>query len=225
MGDHVLSSTEEEKDVGVTVTSNLKPAAHSARAARTATLVLSQIGRSFTYRDKNIFIKLYTRYVRPHLEFASQAWSPWHQKDIEVLERVQKRAVNMDGGLAGKSYEEKLAELRLDSLSDRHIEADLVLLFKVLKGQCMVNKNRWADMAARDNIITRAAMENLSLKNPFARTEKRANFYTVRICDTWNGLPYNIRAARTVSQFKLSYRAYRDSTRRGPGAGQRTTNH
>jgi hypothetical protein len=126
MGDHVLSSTEEEKDVGVTVTSNLKPAAHCARAARTATLVLSQIGRSFTYRDKNIFIKLYTRYVRPHLEFASQAWSPWHQKDIEVLERVQKRAVNMVGGLAGKSYEEKLAELRLDSLSDRRIEADLV---------------------------------------------------------------------------------------------------
>jgi hypothetical protein len=188
-------------------------------------MVLSQIGRSFTYRDKNIFIKLYTRYVRPHLEFASQAWSPWHQKDIEVLERVQKRAVNMVGGLAGKSYEEKLAELRLDSLSDRRIEADLVLLFKVLKGQCTVNKNRWADMAARDNIITRAAMDNLSLKKPFARTEKRANFYTVRICDTWNGLPYNIRAARTVSQFKLSYRAYRDSTRRGPGAGQRTTNH
>jgi Reverse transcriptase (RNA-dependent DNA polymerase) len=33
MGDHVLAVTEEEKDVGVTVTKNLKPAAHCCRAA------------------------------------------------------------------------------------------------------------------------------------------------------------------------------------------------
>jgi hypothetical protein len=206
------------------VLNSTKSATHCSRAAKTATVVLNQIGRAFTFRDKKVFPKLYTRYVRPHLEFASPAWNPHHQKDIETLERVQKRAVNMVGGLNGRDYDEKLLELGLEKLSDRGTEADLTLMYKVLNGQCTVNRVLLADMAARDNIVTRAAMENLSLKKPFARTDKRSNFYTVRICDIWNGLPHNIRAARTVSHFKTSYRAYRDSTRRGPGAQRRPIN-
>ncbi len=48
--------------------------------------------------------------MRPHLEFASPAWSPWLEADKEVLEKVQKRAVNMISGLKAKTYEEKLRE-------------------------------------------------------------------------------------------------------------------
>ena len=36
-------------------------------------------------------MKLYKLYVRPHLEFAVAAWSPWTVADIECLEKVQKR--------------------------------------------------------------------------------------------------------------------------------------
>jgi hypothetical protein len=74
---------------------NLKTSAQCTRAAKTASVVLGQIGRSFKYRDKKVFPKLYTRYGRPHLEFSSAAWSPWLQKDIDCLEKVQKRAVGM----------------------------------------------------------------------------------------------------------------------------------
>jgi hypothetical protein len=37
-----------------------------------------------------MFVNLYKQYVRPHLEFAIQAWSPWTQQDKEELERVQR---------------------------------------------------------------------------------------------------------------------------------------
>jgi hypothetical protein len=139
---------------------------------------------------------------------------------------MQKRAVNMVGGLSppGKGYEEKLTELGLEKLSDRRTEADLTLMYKVQNGQCTVSKVLWVDMAARNNNVTRAAMDNLSLKKPFARTEKRTNYYTVRICDGMGWLPHNIRAARTASHFKSSYRAYRDSTCRGPGAQRQPIN-
>jgi hypothetical protein len=130
MGGHILDEITEEKDVGVTVSHNLKPGAHCSRAAKTAKVVLGQIGRSFKYRDKKIFPRLYTRYVRPHFEFSSIAWSPWHQKDIDTLEKVQKRAVSMVNGLTGATYAEKWAEIGLDSLSDRRTEADW---FKCIK--------------------------------------------------------------------------------------------
>jgi hypothetical protein len=57
--------------------------------------VLHQTRRNFHSRDRFTFVKLYKQYVRPHLEFASQAWSPWLTGDKEVLEKVQRKAVGI----------------------------------------------------------------------------------------------------------------------------------
>jgi hypothetical protein len=84
-----LEATCEEKDIGVAVTSNLKPSAQCAKAAKTAQTVLGQLSRAFHYRDRHVFARLYKQYVRPHLEFSTSAWSPWTAQDIECLEKVQ----------------------------------------------------------------------------------------------------------------------------------------
>ena len=76
-----LQETKEEKDIGVKITSNLKPATQCAAAAKTAQGVLSQITRAFHYRDRHIFMGLYKQYVRPHLEFSTRAWAPWTEGD------------------------------------------------------------------------------------------------------------------------------------------------
>ncbi len=74
---------------------------------------------------------LYRQYVLPHLEFAVQAWSPWFAKDIEALEKVQKKAVNMVSGLKGSTYEEKFEELGMLTLQERIHQADMVQVFKI----------------------------------------------------------------------------------------------
>ena len=70
--------------------------------------------------------------MRPHLEFAVQAWSPWFIKDIDLLEKVQHRAVNMVTGLASTSYEDKLREPNLTSLRDRRVRGDAIQVWKYL---------------------------------------------------------------------------------------------
>ncbi len=85
-----LQETGEERDIGMGVSSSVKPAAQCLKAEQAAGAVLGQPSRSFHYHDRYNFVGLYNRYryVLPHLEFAVQAWSPWLAKDIEVLEKV-----------------------------------------------------------------------------------------------------------------------------------------
>ena len=70
-----------------------------------APVVLGQIGRAFHFRDMHFFIRLYKQHVRPHLEFAGQAWAPWTTADKAVLENLQKRAICMVSGLGSAEYE------------------------------------------------------------------------------------------------------------------------
>ena len=74
--------------------------------------VLGQLSklRGVTHRDKQTFLRLYAVYVRPHLEYALAIWSPWLQSDKEVLEKVQRRAINMVSNFKAKNYEDKLRE-------------------------------------------------------------------------------------------------------------------
>ena len=95
MGGRALDKVESEKDVGVLVHKSLKPSLQCAKAAGKANQVLGQLARAVTYRDKQTFLKLFTVYVRPHLEYAVASWCPWNKADKEILEKVQKSAVAM----------------------------------------------------------------------------------------------------------------------------------
>ena len=88
-----LEVSDKEWDIGVTTSDNLKPAQQCKKAAQTASTVLAKITRAFHYRDRHVFLSLYQKYVRPHLEFAMAAWAPWTQADIQCLKLVQQRAV------------------------------------------------------------------------------------------------------------------------------------
>jgi hypothetical protein len=55
-------------------------------------------------------------------------------KDIAVLEKVQRRATRMITECKGKTYEERLKLLGLITLENRRMRADLIEVFKNIKG-------------------------------------------------------------------------------------------
>ena len=90
-----IEKTETERDLGIQISSNLKYAEQVNKAASKANSVLGMLKRTFATRDTQIWKKLYTTYVRPQLEFAVSAWNPYLKKDIETLEKVQRRATKI----------------------------------------------------------------------------------------------------------------------------------
>ena len=152
-----LESVTKERDIGVTIQDNLKPSIQCAEAARKGGAVLGQISRAFLYRDRITFLKLYTQFVRCHLEFASPAWSPWTVGDTEILERIQRRAINLITGLSASTYEDKLKELNILSLENRRIRADLIQAFKILRGIDDVDVATWFNLVGHDVVDLYAA--------------------------------------------------------------------
>ena len=122
----VLEASAQEKDVGVMVHESLKPSTQVAKAAAKANQVLGQMARAVTLRDKVTWPRLYKTYVRPHLEYAVQSWNPWTQADIEVLEKVQARALRYMSGCEGSSYEERLKAANLTTLEARRERGDMI---------------------------------------------------------------------------------------------------
>ena len=70
--------------------------------------------------------------MRPHLEYCVQAWSPYQKADMEKLEKVQKRAVNMVAGLKSKNYADKLKEVGLTSLEERRSRGNMLQTFRII---------------------------------------------------------------------------------------------
>ena len=202
----ILESVENEKDLGVIIHQSLKPSSQCAKAASKANQVLGQMARAFSYRDKDTWIRLYKGYVRPHLEYSVQAWSPWTEADIELLEAVQKRAVRMVTGLKSRLYEERLQEVNLTTLRKRRQRGDMIAVWKILNGQEDVKSKTWFTMA-HDNAarLTRHTDSALNLVKPRANLEIRSNFFSVRSIDSWNSLPDTVRSATTVNNFKTQY--------------------
>ena len=78
-----------------------------------------RVTRLVTYKEKSLIVPLYKAIVRPHLEYCIQAWSPYLRKDIDMLEKIQRRATKLIPGLRDLRYEERLKECGLTTLERR----------------------------------------------------------------------------------------------------------
>ena len=93
MGGAALGVTNKEKDLGVWTTQDCKPSAHVLKAGSKAISMMHIVRRMFTSMDKECFLIMYKTYIRPHLEYCVQVWSPYLQRDINDLERIQRHGL------------------------------------------------------------------------------------------------------------------------------------
>ena len=85
-------------------------------------------------RDLTSLVRAFRTYVRPILQYCTVAWNPMLKKDIETLEKVQRRFTKHIPGLKDVTYCQRLARLKLDSLELRRVRLDLMFTYKLVFG-------------------------------------------------------------------------------------------
>ena len=161
-----------------------------------------RLGRSgnITYKEKSLIIPLYKAIVRPHLEYCRpiQAWNPHLRKDVDMLEKIQRRATKLIPELRDLTYEERLKECGLTTLETRRLRGDQIEVFKILNGYENIDSNIFFEI--KESKITRG--HNYTLVKKQSRLDVRKFSFSQRTINIWNNLSTDCVHASSVNMFK-----------------------
>jgi hypothetical protein len=90
----------------------------------------------------------------------------------------------------------------------------MMQVYKILHGHHRVDKSQWFQLAAGNKMRTRLATGVMNLVKPRFNTDMRKNFFTVRVTESWNNVPDEIKMVKNTWQFKKLYRSFRCSRAR-----------
>ena len=170
--------------------------------------MLGQLLRAITYRDKHTFIKLFKMYVRSQLEYCEPAWSPWLQKDKDLLEKVQQQAVNAVFGLTG-SYHDKLFQLL--SLADMRSRGDMIQTYKIVNKVDNADPYKFVSLSACSIAMLPGQQLQLQAMKLYHSQDSPGvnvslnNFLSQHIVEPWNAFPAQAHRTSSVDELRMKY--------------------
>ena len=229
MGQDELAVTTEERDLGVLVDDSLEFDKHIHGVVNKANRMLGLIKIGFNSLDKESFMNIYPVLVRPLLEYCVQVWSPYKQRYISLIERVQERATKLVGSMRHLPYEERLRRLGLTTLVERRHRGDMIETYKILTGREKIDPTSYFRVANErgDPELARGyRLINSNSQRRVPNSERRRNTFSQRVIVPWNRLSRDEVSAPTTSTFKTRFDK-RDIERRAQREGRdgRAYNH
>ena len=198
-----LEKTELERDLGILLSKNLKFSEQANKAAANANRKLGLLRNTFRFSGAEMWKSLYVSYVRPHLEYAIPVWNPYTQTDINIIERIQRRATKIAHSLKGTSYVERCRILGLTDLQTRRKRGDLIQKYKI--------ENKFYEVEWSYPPISaspRGERRGQLIRELNKSCDQRFNFFNNRKASMWNDLSNEIITAVSTNSFKKKLDTY-----------------
>ena len=159
---------------------------------------LTQTKRNIKHNSKDIMLRLYKSLVRPHVEYCTSAWYPYYKKDIELIEKTQHRFSRLFPDLEDKPHHERLKNLSQWTIEERRNRADMIEVFKVMKGSSNVSLN----LLFVIDRISRTRGHSLKIVKQRFLSTARQYFFSLRVIARRNSLDEKTVSSTTVNGLK-----------------------
>ena len=195
LGSKELLRVDDEKDLGVIFSRKLQWNLHINQMVLKVKRQLGVLKRTcYSLTDINIRCTLYLSLVKSNLSYATQVWSPTHNRQLsERIERVQRRATKwiLRTRTCEMPYKQHLLKLELLPLSyDREMK-DLIFFFKSSYGYVNLNINNCVSFVQHGRTRLSQAT-GVMLQTPMCRTATFQFSYFNRIVKLWNSVCHNV---------------------------------
>jgi hypothetical protein len=187
------------KDLGISVTHDLCFTQHINDIVTSTYRRSNLIFKCFLTREPEFLKQMFVSFCRPKLEYNTCVWSPYLKKDIEMIEKVQRRYTKRIQGLHELTYAERLNMLGLDSLEYRRLVFDLCMTYCICRGLVDLRFEEFFTYAPAQ-YSTRG--HSFKLLAPLTRCSARKNFFANRVINPWNSLPQSVVSAGSLPCFK-----------------------
>ena len=198
-----LVKTDLESDLGILISKDLKFEAQVNKAASKANMSLGMLKSTFKSRVAIMWKKIYTTYVRRHLEYAISVWNPFLKGDIEKLEKIQHRATKISHRMKGLSYNERCQALNLTSLKTRRTRGDLIQKYKLINA---IDELNWEFEPVL--LPPRGGHRGYYERELIKDCDQRFYFFNNRTAQDWNYLTDEIVSASSTNGFKNKLDVY-----------------
>jgi hypothetical protein len=192
-----IAATDNIRDLGLIVRSDLKPSSHCEALATKAFRVSNLIFRTFRCRNRNFLVSMLKVYVLSLFNHCSVLYNPYLIQDIRLLESVQRRFTKRIPGLRHTPYFSRLKQLGLQTLERTRLESDLCHCFKIINGLENLSFQDFFDFS-----VSRTRTNGLKLFKPRCRTDVRKHFFANRVVDPWNSLSEVVVNSPSLELFK-----------------------
>ncbi len=186
------------KDLGFTITSDLKFHSHCNEICKSAYSISALIFKCFEIKTKTFLQKMFQTYVRPRLEYGTQVWNSHFNMDIDKIERIQRSFTKRIPNLVNLTYPQRLENLELLTLETRRLIADLTMVYKILHQ--MVDLDPASFFVPSPVESTRG--HPFKLFQCQSRLDIRKYFFCNRVVSQWNSLPSHIVKATSLASFR-----------------------
>ena len=109
----IIEPQENQRDLGIQMSDNGRFDFHIESMIKKAKQRIGWICRTFQYREAFFMKRMFTTFVRPHLDYCSQLWSPCEGPLLDKIEKVQYNFTNLIPEISHLDYCDRLKYLNL----------------------------------------------------------------------------------------------------------------
>ena len=123
--------------------------------------------------------------------------------DIRTLESVQRlytKAILQRNNIKFNGYEERLKILNMESLENRRLKFDLIIVFKIIHNLIHLSFDKFFYPISTQYNFRRHAFT--LAKPPIAKDNVVLKSFKHRVINSWNSLPHNVVDSTSLEIFK-----------------------